>query len=141
MESAGEQWHVIRAKEEPEIDARLVQLLAEFSKLFEEPAELTPSRGMFYHIIVLKNGIEPTNKRPYRYPSVKKYIIEGLNQMLEQGIIQPSCSLFASSVVIVEKKDGTWRLCMDDRDMNKYIVKNKFNIPIVEDLLDELGGI
>lgn len=64
--------------------------------------------------------------------------------MLEQEIIQPSCSPFASPVVLVGKKAGTWRLCVwrlcvDYRDLNKFIVKNKFPIPIVEDLLDELG--
>lgn len=81
------------------------------------------------------------NKRPYRYPSVKKDIIEGLvQQMLDQGIIQPSCSPFASPVVLVGKKDGTWRLCVDYRNLNKFTIKNKFPIPIVEDLLDELGG-
>lgn len=60
--------------------------------------------------------------------------------MMDQGIIQPSCSLFASPVVLVGKRDGTWRLCVDYRDLNKFTIKNKFPIPIVEDPLDELGG-
>lgn len=85
--------------------------------------------------------MEPVNKRPYRYPSVKKDVIESLvQQMLDQGIIQPSCSPFASPVVLVGKKDGSWRLCVDYRDLNKSTIKNKFPIPVVEDLLDELGG-
>lgn len=60
--------------------------------------------------------------------------------MLNQGIIQPSCSPFAFPVDLVGKKDGSWRMCVDHRDLNKHTVKNKFPIPIVEDLLDELGG-
>ncbi|KAH0781176.1 hypothetical protein KY290_000774 [Solanum tuberosum] len=84
---------------------------------------------------------EPVNKRPYRYPSVKKDIIEELvQQMLDQGIVQPSSSPFASPVVLVGKKDGSWRLCVDYSDLNMHTVKNKFPIPLVEDLLDELGG-
>ena len=54
---------------------------------------------------MLKAGTEPMNKRPHRYPSVKKDVIEGLvQQMLDQGIIQPSFSPFASPVVLVGKK-------------------------------------
>ncbi|XP_070008347.1 uncharacterized mitochondrial protein AtMg00860-like [Nicotiana sylvestris] len=53
-------------------------------------------------MIVLQNGTEPVNKKSYRYPSVKKDIIEGLvQQMLNQGIIQPNCSPFASPVILV----------------------------------------
>ncbi|KAH0652629.1 hypothetical protein KY289_030307 [Solanum tuberosum] len=70
-------------------DPSLLALLTEFNKLFEEPASLPPSRGVFYHRIVLKAAIEPMNKRPYRYPSVKKDVIEGLVQhMLDQGLVQ-----------------------------------------------------
>ncbi|XP_015081221.1 uncharacterized protein LOC107024768 [Solanum pennellii] len=86
-------------------DPNLLSSLSEFKKLFEEPACLPPSRGVFDHRIVLKAGTEPMNKRPYRYPSVKKDVIEGLvQQMLDQGIIQPSCSPFASPVVLVEER-------------------------------------
>lgn len=89
---------------------------------------------------MLHNNTEPTNKRPYRYPSVKKDIIEGLvQQMLDKGVVQPSCSPFADTVVLVGKKYGTWRLCVDYRDLNKHTIKNKFPIPVVEDLVDELG--
>ncbi|XP_070045693.1 uncharacterized protein [Nicotiana tomentosiformis] len=85
MGSTGEQCHIINAKEEPKTDARLVQLLSEYSKLIEEPTKLPPSRGVFNHNIALQVGTEHVNKRSYRYPSVKKDIIEGLvQQMLDQ---------------------------------------------------------
>lgn len=89
----------------------------------------------------MQNGTEPVNKRPYRYPSVRKDMIESLvKQMLHQGIIQPSSSPFAAPVALVRKKDGTWKLCVGYRDLIEATVKNKFPIPIVDDLLDELGG-
>jgi len=57
---------------------------------------------------------------------------------LQFGIIQNSSSPYASLVVLVGKKDGSWRMCVDLRELNKQIVKDKFPIPLVEDLLDEL---
>lgn len=88
-------------------DPGLTLLLEKCRDLFGEPTALPPSKGIFDHKIILQNGTERINKRPYRYPAGKKDIIEGLMQeMLDQGIIQPSCSPFASSVVLVGKMDG-----------------------------------
>lgn len=81
------------------------------------------------------------NKRPYRYPGVNKNIIEKLVQeMLDQGVIQHSTSPYALPVVLVGKKDGSWCLCVDYRELNQLTIKDKFPIPIIEDLLDEFGG-
>lgn len=63
-----------------------------------------------------------------------------VRKMLDEGIIQASCSPYASPIVLVKKKDGSWRLCVDFRGLNKQTIKDKYSIPLLEDLLDELGG-
>ena len=120
--------------------SELNEVLMEFEDVFKEPSELSPHRD-HDHQIVLKEGTAPVNVTPYRYPVFQKNEIEKLIQeMLQSGVIRHSTNPFSSPVVLVKKKDGTWRMCIDYRELNLAALKDKFLIPIVEELIDELFG-
>nr|GEX59048.1 hypothetical protein [Tanacetum cinerariifolium] len=93
------------------------------------------------HWFTTEEGTSPISQRPYRYPAIQKDIIERTTRdLLEAGIIRKSQSSFAALMVLVKKKDGQWRMCMDYRRLNDVTIKDKFPIPLIEELLDELGG-
>ena len=131
----------VEEEENPgQLPAKIRQVLDQYKDVFEEPKGMPPTRG-HEHQIVLKEGANPFQVRPYRCPYVQKTKIERLvREMLELGIIQPSSSPFASPVLLVKKKDGSWRFCVDYRQLNELTVKNKFPMPLIEELIDELHG-
>lgn len=116
-----------------------MSLLTEFAKIFAPPFGLPPSR-FCDHTIPLVPGATPVHIRPYRYPPAMKDEIERqVTAMLQSGLIQPSTSQFSSSVLLVKKKDNTWRFCVDFRHLNALTVKFVFPVLVIEELLDELG--
>lgn len=115
-------------------------LLQEFSQVFQEPKGLPPTRLQDHHI-KLKEGNQPVNLRPYRYSYVQKEEIEKIvKEMLQNGTIQPSNSPYAFPILLVKKHDANWRMCIDYRALNNMTVKDKFPIPAIDELLDELHG-
>jgi hypothetical protein len=92
------------------------------------------------HTIPLVSGATPVNIRAYHYPpGLKDEIERQVNIMLDQGLIQPSKSPFSSPMLLVHKKDGSWRFCVDYRYLNAMTVKFVYMIPIFDQLVDELG--
>nr|XP_016494502.1 PREDICTED: RNA-directed DNA polymerase homolog [Nicotiana tabacum] len=109
----------------------------QYFTLFQAPNGLPPPRNCD-HAINLLLGSKPVNQQPYRYSYEQKNIIEMMvRKILEE---QASSSPFASLVISVKKKDFSWRFCVDYRKLNELTLKNKYPIPAVEDLLDELQG-
>ena len=108
--------------------------------VFETPKGLPHIRDHDHAIHLIPRSVPP-NIRPYRYPYAQNSEIEHMvAEMLEASIIQPSQSSFSAPVVLVHKKDGSWHMCLDYRELNKLTSKDKFPIPIINELLDELHG-
>ncbi|GFX91034.1 hypothetical protein TNCV_5106641 [Trichonephila clavipes] len=90
--------------------------------------------------IILKDDIpvyQPARRLSF---SENQDVNKQINEWLEQGIVRPSSSEYASPIVLVRKKDGTTRLCVDYRKLNRKLVKDRFLLPLIEDVLDKLQG-
>jgi hypothetical protein len=120
----------------------LQAIISKHQLVFSNPQGLPPSHGVHDHSIPLVPGSLPPNIRPYRHPFSQKNEIEKMVQeLLSAGIIHcPSMSPYSSLVVMVLKKEGSSRMCHDFCALNKLTIKDKFLIPVIDDLLDELSG-
>ncbi|WVZ20256.1 hypothetical protein V8G54_007578 [Vigna mungo] len=122
------------------VPVQLLTILESHNDLFQDPVGLPPSRP-YDHAIHLHEGASIPNLRPYTYSHQQKNEIERLvKEMLQAGIIKPSISPYSSPIILVKKKDGRWQFCVDYRALNKITIPNKFPIPVIEELLDELAG-
>ena len=128
-------------EENPEkISDEYIEILKEYPEV-TAPIQGLPPRRTRDHAIITKEGASPANLRPYRYGYHQKTEIEHMvKDMIRAGIIQPSTSPYSSPVLLVKKKDGSWRFCVDYRALDNITIQDKFPIPAIEELLDELGG-
>eukprot|EP00253_Pinus_taeda_P032154 PITA_32154 len=121
----------------PEIQSILDRYAIVFGQI---PPGQPPDRG-FEHTIKLEQGIQAVITTPYRHPKAYRDEIErAIQELLALGHIRLSMSPFASFVVLLKKKDGTLRMCIDYRALNKKILKNRYPIPRIDELMDELRG-
>ena len=114
------------------------KLLHRCEEVLAKPEGLPPHRNQD-HRIPLQSGSGLVAIPPYHYTYFQKNEIEmQVKEMLSLGIIRPSTSPYSSSVLLVKKHDGSWRMCVDYRALNKITIKDKFPIPVIDELLDEL---
>nr|XP_027120832.1 uncharacterized protein LOC113737890 [Coffea arabica] len=126
--------------EESGMPAEVQEVLGNFHDVFQTPVELPPPKEID-HEIPLKQGAQAFKMKPYRYSHSQKGEIEKqVREMLQHGIIIHSNSPFASPVLLVKKKEGTWRFCVDYRRLNEMTIKDRYPIPNVDELINELAG-
>ena len=117
-------------------------LLQEFDDVFQDevPKELPPIKGIEHKIDFIPGAVIP-NRPAYRAnPTETKEIQRQVEELMEKGYIRESLSPCSVPVLLVPKKDGTWRMCVDCRAINKITVKYRHPIPRLDDMLDELHG-
>lgn len=118
----------------------VVDLLSRYGDVFDSPSGLPPDRTI-KHTVPLSPGFTPPARTPYRMSATElQELKRQINELLDMGFIQPSSSPFASPVLLVPKPNGTWRLCVDYRALNMGTVKNRYPLPRIDDLFQQLHG-
>ena len=114
------------------------KVLEEYGDIFTSPIGV-PLHCQVNHPINLTAGAPLPNGPIYRHFVLENDEIKRqIEELLQKGQIRPSSLPCGSLIVLVQKKDGTWRLCIDYRVLNKITVRNRYPIPWIDDLLDQL---
>ncbi|GJX68203.1 putative reverse transcriptase domain-containing protein [Tanacetum coccineum] len=118
-----------------------VPIVRDFPEVFPEDLPgLPPTRQVEFQIDLVP-GAAPVARAPYRLaPSEMKELSEQLKELSDKGFIRPSSSPWGAPVLFVKKKDGSFRMCIDYRELNKLTVKNRYPLPRIDDLFDQLQG-
>ena len=141
------QWIVVRAVDVVEQDSPLSAplrpeveaLMADFPSVFAE-AEGVEENPPIRHSIRLQDGACPSHVKPYRFTETQRSEIkEQVVALLQKRWIRPSVSPWGAPVLLVPKKDGTWRFCVDFRNLNAVTVRDSFPLPRIDDLLHKVG--
>jgi hypothetical protein len=118
-----------------------IKVVQDYPDIFsEELPGMPPDRDIEF-LIELLPGTPPISKRPYRMPvnelvELKKQLVE----LQAKRFLRPSSSPWGAPVLFVEKRDGTQRMCADYRSLNEVTIKNKYPLPTIEDLFDQMKG-
>ncbi|GJT11645.1 putative reverse transcriptase domain-containing protein [Tanacetum coccineum] len=118
-----------------------VPVIRDFPEVFPDELPGLPPPRQFEFRIDLIPGAAPVARAPYRLaPSEMKELSKQLQELLEKGFIRPSSSPWGAPVLFVIKKDGSFRMCIDYRKLNKLTIKNRYPLPRIDDLFDQLQG-
>ncbi|GKC64090.1 putative reverse transcriptase domain-containing protein [Tanacetum coccineum] len=118
-----------------------VPTVRDFLEVFPEDLPgLPPTRQVEFQIDLVP-GAAPVARAPYRLaPSELQELSTQLQELSDKGFIRPSSSPWGAPVLFVKKKDGSFRMCIDYRELNKLTVKNRYPLPRIDDLFDQLQG-
>nr|GFC37913.1 putative reverse transcriptase domain-containing protein [Tanacetum cinerariifolium] len=118
-----------------------VPVICNFPEVFpDDLPRLPPPRQVEFKIKLIP-GAAPVARAPYRLaPSELKELSNQLKELSEKGFIHPSSSPWGAPVLFVKKKDESFRMCIDYRELNKLTVKNRYPLPRIDDLFDQLQG-
>ncbi|CAA7012851.1 unnamed protein product [Microthlaspi erraticum] len=117
-----------------------IEVVQDFEDVFQSLKGLPPSRSDPF-TIELEPGTAPISKTPYRMaPAELAELKKQIEDLLSKGFIRPSVSPWGAPVLFVKKKDGSFRLCIDYRGLNRVTVKNRYPLPRIDELLDQLRG-
>ena len=118
-----------------------VPVVREFPDVFPEDLPGIPPDRQVEFQIDLVPGATPLAKAPYRLaPPEMQELSNQLQELLEKGFIRPSSSPWGALILFVKKKDGSLRMCIDYRELNKVTIKNRYPLPRIDDLFDHLQG-
>uniref|UniRef100_A0A2N9J728 Reverse transcriptase domain-containing protein n=1 Tax=Fagus sylvatica TaxID=28930 RepID=A0A2N9J728_FAGSY len=129
----------VRDTQQDELKLENIPKVSEFPEIFQEDLpRLPPDREIEFSIDLLP-GSGPISKAPYRMVLAElKELKEQLQELLDKGFIRPSVSPWGAPVLFVKKKDGSMRLCIDYREINRVTMRNKYPLPRIDDLFDQL---
>ncbi|GJY74638.1 putative reverse transcriptase domain-containing protein [Tanacetum coccineum] len=118
-----------------------VPIVRDFPEVFPEDLPgILPAQQVEFQIDLVP-GVAPVARAPYWLtPSEMKELAEQLQELSDKGFIRPSSSPWGAPVLFVKKKDGSFRMCIDYRELNKLTVKNRYPLPRIDDLFDQLQG-
>ncbi|GKB87756.1 hypothetical protein Tco_0960028 [Tanacetum coccineum] len=125
--------------EEPKLED--IAIVQNFSGVFpDDLSGLPPSREVDFHIDLIP-GAMPVAKSPYRLaPTEMEELSNQLKELQDKSFIRPSSSPWGAPVLCIKKKDGSFRMCIDYRELNKLTIKNRYPFPRIDDLFDQLQG-